>query len=69
MRHKKDEQSVQRVQVTFTTDQWNIINKFRGIMGSGDAELVRNIVLTWLSEKSMVSTTVKNQERRGLYHE
>jgi hypothetical protein len=64
MRHK-DEQTVQRVQVTFTADQWNIIKKFRGIMGSGDAELVRNIVLTWLSEKSMVSTTVKNQEKRG----
>jgi hypothetical protein len=28
-------------------------------MGDDDAEIVRNIVLTWLSEKSVVAESVK----------
>jgi len=53
-----------RVQVVFTGDQWAIVEKFRGALGVGDSELVRNIVLAWLSEKSMISSTVK--KRAGL---
>ncbi|ALM76165.1 hypothetical protein [Thermococcus barophilus] len=56
MTQKED---VKRVQVTFTKHQWELIEKFRGILGQTDAEIVRNIILTWLSEKSIVSTTVK----------
>ncbi|WP_324735093.1 hypothetical protein VFC49_07925 [Thermococcus sp. SY098] len=56
MTQKED---VKRVQVTFTKNQWELIEKFRGILGQTDAEIVRNIVLTWLSEKSIVSTTIK----------
>lgn len=56
MTQKED---VKRVQVTFTKNQWGLIEKFRGILGQTDAEIVRNIVLTWLSEKSIVSTTIK----------
>jgi hypothetical protein len=36
-----------------------LIEVFRGIMGSEDAEIVRNIVLAWLAEKSVVSSKVK----------
>ncbi|WP_457753389.1 hypothetical protein [Thermococcus sp.] len=50
---------IKRVQVTFTKNQWELIERFRGILGQTDAEIVRNIVLTWLSEKSIVSTTIK----------
>jgi len=28
-------------------------------VGDGDADIVRNIVIAWLSEKSFISTTVK----------
>lgn len=56
--------SKKRVQVVFTGSQWAIIDKFRGELGEGDSELVRNIVLAWLSEKSMISSTVK--VRHGL---
>ena len=31
-------------------------------MGNDDAEVIRNIVLSWLSEKSIVSTTVKRED-------
>lgn len=55
-----------RVQVTFTREQWEVIEKLRGIMGSDDAELVRNIVLSWLSEKSIISYyTKRNIGGRG----
>jgi hypothetical protein len=50
-----------RVQVVFNEEQWNLIEKFRGEMGSGDAEIIRNIILAWMAEKSMISTSAKNK--------
>lgn len=47
------------MQVTFTIDQWRLIEKFRGILGYDDADIVRNIVISWLSEKSIISETAK----------
>lgn len=51
-----------RVQVTFTKSQWNLIEKLRGEFGEKDADIVRNIVLAWLSEKSFISSTAKKKE-------
>jgi aryl-alcohol dehydrogenase-like predicted oxidoreductase len=65
LKHKKDGNKVKRVQVTFTEEQWNIIERLRGVMGSDDAEIVRNIVLAWLSEKSVVAETAKKKMREG----
>ena len=48
-----------RVQVTFTKEQMELINKSKGFFGNTDAEVVRNIVVAWLAEKSIVSTTMK----------
>ncbi len=56
---------VRRVQVTFTEEQWSLIERFRGIIGREDAEIVRNIVLTWLAEKSIIAEEVK----KSLYQE
>ena len=50
-----------RVQVAFTQDQWKLIEKFRGEFGDGDADIVRNIVLAWLAEKSFISTVAKSK--------
>lgn len=50
-----------RVQVSFTTAQWKVLSKLKGVMGESDAGVVRNIILAWLSEKSFVSNTVKNK--------
>jgi len=50
-----------KLQVAFTPEQWALIENFRGEMGSGDAEIVRNIVLAWLAEKSIISTNAKNK--------
>jgi hypothetical protein len=59
LKHKREGGRVKRVQVTFTKEQWSLIERFRGIMGRDDAEIVRNIVLSWLSEKSLVSESAK----------
>ncbi|MEM0463049.1 MAG: hypothetical protein QXO02_05800 [Thermofilaceae archaeon] len=62
-KHSKNRNKVKRVQVTFTEDQWRLIEKFRGIMGSDGAEIVRNIVMAWLAEKSVVSSAVKKEDK------
>ncbi|NMC58009.1 MAG: CopG family transcriptional regulator [Candidatus Methanofastidiosa archaeon] len=51
-----------RVQVTFTQSQWKLIEKLRGEFGEKDADIIRNIVLAWLSEKSFISSTAKKKE-------
>jgi|TARA_B100001971_G_C18150223_1_gene515399 hypothetical protein len=51
-----------RVQVSFTERQWQLVEKLRGELGEGDADIVRNIVLLWLNEKSFVSTSAKNKK-------
>lgn len=58
MEHNRD---TKRIQITFTGEQWELIQKFKGIMGQSDSEVVRNIVLAWLSEKSLVSSQVKKE--------
>jgi len=55
MAHKK----VKRVQITFTAEQWNILRRLKGIMGNDDAEVIRNVVLSWLSEKSIIASAIK----------
>lgn len=50
-----------RVQVTFTHDQWRLIERFKSVMGESDSDVVRNIVLAWLSEKSFVADEVKKR--------
>jgi hypothetical protein len=56
-----------RVQIAFTQSQWELVEKFRGEFGDGDSDIVRNIVLAWLAEKSFISTAAKNkiQSRTG----
>ena len=54
-----------RVQVTFTDEQWEILQRFKGKMGESDADVIRNIVLSWLSEKSIMSTIVKREISEG----
>ncbi|NPA62271.1 MAG: CopG family transcriptional regulator [Methanococci archaeon] len=63
MRTNKGE--VKRIQVTFTKEQWELIEKLKGELGLSDSEVVRNIVLNWLIEKSFISTALKNRLFRG----
>ena len=36
---------VKRIQVTFTEEQWSLIERFKGIMGSENVEVIRNSVI------------------------
>lgn len=59
MRHNRD---TKRIQVTFTERQWRLIEKLQGEMGMSNAEIVRNITIAWLSEKSFISSVVKKEK-------
>lgn len=48
-----------RVQVVFSNQQWEILEKLKGRFGNTDSEIVRNIVLAWLAEKSIISGLLK----------
>jgi hypothetical protein len=58
MKHIK----TKRVQVSFTERQWALLEKLQGEMGMKDADIVRNIVLAWLAEKSFISYTIKKEK-------
>lgn len=57
--HMGQNEDTKRVQVSFTDEQWKLIENLKGNMGKSDADAVRNIVISWLAEKSFISTTVK----------
>ena len=40
--------------MTFTPEQWNLIETVKGEFGRGDADAVRTIVITWLNEKGLI---------------
>jgi hypothetical protein len=48
-----------KVQVTFSDGQWKLIETLRGTMGDTDSEIVRNIVISYLSEKSYIKEASK----------
>ena len=52
---------LKRVQVSFTLEQWKLIEKLKEIMGSTDSDVVRNIVIAWLTEKSFIVNEVKKR--------
>jgi predicted transcriptional regulator len=52
-----------RVQVTFSKDQWELITRLKDSFGNKDADVVRNIVLAWLAEKSIISENTKKKLR------
>lgn len=53
-----------RIQITLTKDQLELIESFRGRMGNTQAEIVRNIILAWLAEKSFISDSVKKSHEK-----
>lgn len=61
---RKTQQS-KRVQVSFTKTQWALIERLKEAMGDTDADVVRNIVLAWLAEKSIIASHVKQKNLRG----
>ena len=48
-----------RIQVNFTDEQYDLLQKLKGELGSSDSDVVKNITIAWLTEKSFISTTLK----------
>ncbi len=66
-----DEQGYKRVQVIFSKEQYEVIRVIRKKLGlNSDSETVRIIVLSWLAEKSIISSFIKGElEIRGVCSE
>ena len=53
-----------RIIVTIPWGTWEIIEKnLKGKIGDKDAEIIRNIVITWLSEKSFIKRAVEESKQ------
>lgn len=50
-----------KIQVSFSDRQIDLIEKLKGEFGDTDSEVVRGIVVSWLAEKSFISTVVKSR--------
>lgn len=50
-----------KVQVSFSDSQMAILEYLKGEFGETDAEVVRNIVLAWLSEKNFITMITKQK--------
>ncbi len=50
-----------KIQVSFSDKQIDLLDKLKGEFGETDADVVRNVVLAWLSEKGFISTVIKQR--------
>lgn len=50
-----------KIQVSFSDRQIELLEHLKGELGETDADVVRNIVIAWLAEKSFISTVVKER--------
>jgi len=56
------EQGYKRVQVIFSREQYELIKLIKKRLGlSSDSETVKIIVLSWLAEKSIISSFIKGE--------
>jgi len=50
---------MKRALVSLPDGVWRIINELRGRMGNGDSEIIRNIVIAYLSERGILVPSYK----------
>jgi hypothetical protein len=50
-----------QVKVMLTEEQKEIVESLVGIMGGTEAEVLRTIFLAWLSEKSLISSAIREK--------
>lgn len=50
-----------KIQVSFSDKQMALLEHFKGELGETDADIIRNIVIAWLAEKSFISTMAKQK--------
>lgn len=53
---------VKRIMVTLTDEQYEILKELKGF-GSKDAEIIRNIFIAYLSEKSYLKLRLESEKK------
>jgi len=51
----------EQVNVKFTREQKEILGNLVGLMGGTEPEVVRTIVIAWLTEKSLINERIKKK--------
>ena len=54
-----------KIQVSFSDKQIELLDMFKGEFGETGADVVRGIVLAWLSEKGFIGTLIKQRIRKN----
>lgn len=54
-----------KIQVSFSAKQVELLDRLKGELGDTDADVVRNVVIAWLAEKSFISTVIKERIENG----
>ena len=52
-----------KIVVTLPEETYRLMKNLEG-MGEKDAEIVRNLVISWMAEKSMISTLAKEKMKK-----
>jgi hypothetical protein len=52
-----------KIVVTLPDETYKLMKNLEG-MGSKDGEIVRNLVISWMAEKSMISTSAKEKMKQ-----
>ena len=58
-----NEENDKKIVVTLPDETYKLIKKLDGF-GNKDGEIVRNLVISWLSEKSLISTAAKEKIKK-----
>ena len=61
MSNIKGQINMKRIHLSLTENQYELLNMLRGEMGNTDSEVVRNILIAWLTEKSFISSKIKKR--------
>lgn len=55
------EKRLEQIQVSFSRNQYKSLQKFKGEFGDSDAEVIRSIILIWLTENSFTLDSIKSK--------
>jgi metal-responsive CopG/Arc/MetJ family transcriptional regulator len=50
-----------KIQVSFSEKLAELLSNLKGELGESESEVVRSIVISWLAEKSFISTIAKKR--------
>jgi hypothetical protein len=60
---------VKKIQVSFSDKQIELLGKFKGELGETNADIVREIVISWLSEKGFISEVIMQKIKQKDNHD